>query len=69
MTTGAGLAEEFLDGSLSADTVLRRSCTIVYAKTGSYQESARRLGLDRRTVHDKIDPDLLAQLRARPVVT
>ena len=28
-----------------------------------YQEAARRLGLDRRTVKSRIDPALLARLR------
>jgi DNA-binding NtrC family response regulator len=59
------LADGFLDGSLTADEVLRRYCTIVYAQTGSYQETARRLGLDRRTVRDKVDPRLLDELRSR----
>ena len=57
------LADEVLDGALSADEVLRRYCTLVYAATGSYQETGRRLGLDRRTVREKIDPRLLTELR------
>jgi DNA-binding NtrC family response regulator len=56
------VADEMLAGSLSAEELLRRYCTLVYAETGSYQETGRRLGLDRRTVKDKIDTDLLAQL-------
>ncbi len=31
----------------------------VFAHTGNYQETARRLGIDRRTVKEKIDPALL----------
>jgi DNA-binding NtrC family response regulator len=57
------VADEVLGGSLSADDVLRRYCTLVYADTGSYQETGRRLGLDRRTVREKIDPALLAELK------
>jgi hypothetical protein len=38
-------------------------CTMVYHRTGSYLETARRLGLDRRTVKAKIDSALLARLR------
>jgi DNA-binding NtrC family response regulator len=57
------VADEVLTGALSADDLLRRYCTLVYADTGSYQETGRRLGLDRRTVREKIDPDLLAELR------
>jgi DNA-binding CsgD family transcriptional regulator len=41
-------------GSLSADDLIQRYCALVYAQTGSYQETARRLGLDRRTVKGKL---------------
>jgi transcriptional regulator with AAA-type ATPase domain len=50
-------------GSLSAEQLLRRYCTHVYAQLGSYEAAARRLGLDRRTVKAKIDPELLQRLR------
>ncbi len=50
-------------GTMTADDLLRRYCTLVYAQTRSYEETARRLKLDRRTVKSKVDPDLLAQLR------
>jgi len=50
-------------GTMTADELLRRYCTLVYSQTGSYEETARRLQLDRRTVKSKIDPELLAQLR------
>ena len=43
-------------GALTADELLRRYCTLVYSKTGSYVETARRLGIDRRTVRSKVDP-------------
>jgi transcriptional regulator with AAA-type ATPase domain len=62
-TPRTGLAEAFLAGSLTADEVLRGYCTLVYARTGSYLETARRLALDRRTVTDRIDRELLAKLR------
>src|SRR5215813_5990310 len=58
------VAEEVLAGSLNADELLRRYCTLVYAETGSYQETARRLDLDRRTVKDKVDLELLARLES-----
>jgi transcriptional regulator with AAA-type ATPase domain len=59
------IADEILAARLSADEVLGRYCTLVFAETGSYQESARRLGLDRRTVRARVDAALLARLRAR----
>jgi transcriptional regulator with PAS, ATPase and Fis domain len=59
--------EVFLDavraGSLTADELVRRYCTLVYAETGSYQETSRRLGIDRRTVKDRVDPAFLRSLR------
>ena len=50
-------------GLLTADELLRRYCTMVYADTGSYQETARRLEIDRRTVRARIDADLLGRLK------
>ena len=41
-------------GALTADELLSRYCALVYAETRSYQETARRLGLDRRTVKSKV---------------
>ena len=58
------LAAAMLAGSLSAETLLRSYCTLVFAATGNYQETSRRLGIDRRTVKDKVDVDLLERLRA-----
>lgn len=57
------VADEVMGGALTAEDVLRRYCTLVYADTGSYQETGRRLGLDRRTVREKIDTRLLDDLR------
>lgn len=53
------LAHDLADGHLTADELLRRYCTLVYARTGSYEETARRLQLDRRTVKSKIDTQYL----------
>lgn len=47
---GDDLAAEIAAGSLTANELLRRYAALVYAKAGSYEETARRLGLDRRTV-------------------
>ena len=52
------------DGGLyRADDLLRRYVTLVYAQTGNYQETARRLLLDRRTVQARIDRPFLERLR------
>ena len=41
-------------GSLTADQLLRRYCQLVYDQTGSYEQAAVRLKLDRRTVKSKV---------------
>ena len=50
-------------GTLTAEQLLVNYCTMVYARLGSYEQTAQRLGLDRRTVKGKIDPSLLETLR------
>ncbi len=57
--TRESVFDRFRAGALTADELLRRYCTHVHRLTGSYQETARRLGLDRRTVRAKIDRRLL----------
>jgi DNA-binding NtrC family response regulator len=52
-------------GRLTADALLSRYVTIAYSRTGSYEETARRLGLDRRTVKAKVDAALLKRLPTR----
>ena len=59
-----GVASALQDGRITARELLSRYCTTVYARTGSYQETARRLALDRRTVKQHVDPDLLERLAA-----
>ncbi|HEY8665628.1 MAG TPA: sigma 54-interacting transcriptional regulator [Tepidisphaeraceae bacterium] len=49
------LADAIAAGSLTADALLRRYCTIVYGQTQNYEETARRLKLDRRTVKAKVE--------------
>ncbi len=60
-----GERERFLHdvdrGNLSAEELLRNYCTLVFAETGSYVETARRLDLDRRTVKSKVDMELVAK--------
>jgi DNA-binding NtrC family response regulator len=53
---------EARSGNLTANELLSRYCTLVYSQTRSYEETARRLGIDRRTVKAKVNPELLAAL-------
>jgi DNA-binding CsgD family transcriptional regulator len=39
---------------LTEEELLRWYTTLVYQQSGSYQEVARRLGIDRRTVRSRI---------------
>ena len=56
------LAAAMREGKLTADELVRYYCTLVYAETGSYEATAKRLNLDRRTVKSKVDEQLLAKL-------
>jgi DNA-binding NtrC family response regulator len=51
------------EGTLTAEGVLQAYCTLIYCQTGSYEATARRTGLDRRTVKAKIDSELLKSLQ------
>jgi hypothetical protein len=51
---GDQLVLDFRAGRLTAEELLSRYCMLVYQQTGSYEETARRLGIDRRTVKSKI---------------
>ena len=42
-------------GRLTASELLDHYCALVYTQVGSYQETARRLGLDRRTVKTRVE--------------
>jgi hypothetical protein len=63
---GDPLFDPIRTGDLTADELLRRYATHVHALTGSYQETARRLGIDRRTVRAKVDRRLLDARRSAP---
>ena len=39
---------------MTAEQVLHRYCSIVYAQTGNLEETARRLNIDRRTVKARL---------------
>lgn len=54
------LVQAISSGTLTAEELVRQYCTLVFAQTGSYGETARRLQLDRRTIKSKIDPQFLA---------
>ena len=41
--------------TLTAEELLEKYCAAVYQRTGNYLETARRLGLDRRTVKSKVE--------------
>jgi transcriptional regulator with AAA-type ATPase domain len=57
------LAAAVAEGALTASELERRYCTLVYAQAGSYQEAARRLDCNWRTLRRKIDPAFLQELR------
>jgi len=63
VTTEAGegeessLATEIRDGSLTATDLLSRYCRALYARMGSYEQVARHIDLDRRTVKKYIERD------------
>ena len=63
------LADAIRSASLSVDELICRYCTLVYARTGSFLETARRIGLDRRTVKSRIDAKLLDALRRQGATT
>ena len=49
---------QFQSGELTAEELLARYAARVYRLTGSYEEAARRMGLDRRTVKAKVEAHL-----------
>ena len=51
------------DGSMTAEELLCWYCTKVYSQTGSYEETARRLQLDYRTVKKKVATQLFRHQR------
>lgn len=58
----SSLAQRFVAGDFDMDGLLDAYCTLMYGRTGSYQESARRLGIDRRTVKSRVNAALLSEL-------
>ena len=48
------LASQMREGQITADEVVGRYCQLNYAESGSYEATARSLGLDRRTVKARV---------------
>ena len=57
------LADAFLGGALTAESCCGATARWSSPQTGNYQETARRLGIDRRTVKERVDPALAERLR------
>ena len=51
------LAQDVQAGALDAPALLSRYCGMLYRRVGTYEEVARRTGLDRRTVRKYITED------------
>jgi transcriptional regulator of acetoin/glycerol metabolism len=51
---GSALLRGFEDGTLSADELLNAYCRKVYQRLGTYEDTARVTGLDRRTVKRRV---------------
>lgn len=49
------IAQAFRAGRWTADELLSNYCAAIYRQTGSYEETARRVKLDRRTVKRWVD--------------
>ncbi len=49
-----GFWANFRGGKLTADQVLAHYAALVYRQCGSYEEAARRMGVDRRTVKARV---------------
>jgi len=54
-TSAATLLQSIENRSLAADELVSHYAALVYLKTGSYEETARRLKLDRRTAKSKVE--------------
>lgn len=57
------LAQAVSQGALGTDELLDRYATLVYHDAGGYVAASERLGLDRRTVKRRVNPELLEELR------
>ncbi len=53
-SSGNDFSSALLERQLTADELLNHYCFLVYNQCGSYQESSRLLGIDRRTVRTRV---------------
>ena len=51
-------------GALNAEELLEHYTALIYAQSGSYQETARRLGVDHRTVKSRLRAELIERYRS-----
>jgi len=51
----AHLAHQIEQQELTADELIQAYCRLVYQKTGSFEQAAKRLQVDRRTVRARVD--------------
>ena len=64
--SGSALDQALQTSGLDAEALLDRYAALVYRETRSYVETGRRLGLDRRTVKDRVDRYEHAAARKSP---
>jgi transcriptional regulator with AAA-type ATPase domain len=61
--SGETLGDQVMAGTLKFDELFSRYASLVYAQTGNYEETGRRLGLDGRTVKTKVNHDYVNEYK------
>jgi DNA-binding NtrC family response regulator len=59
------LGEAVAAGRLGAEELHEHYTALVHARAGSFQETARRLGVDHRTVKSRLKPELVERYREK----
>ena len=54
-----GFCERVRSASMTIDELVEHYCSLAYSRTGNYQETARRLGIDGRMVKAKVNETLV----------